>query len=505
MKQQKYILSIILILSLTLILSCSFMQNNTSPTIEETSLPKNTSTSSATPSLTFTHTPSPSPTITPTQTVTYTPSIYPSPQGSYAVSVASITPGIPARCPAVNTSIEVDLDKILQIQEINETGYQYIDIHIEALLNILNQGVPLDTIVNAIPNNDLYDEAMANFNFADVTGDGIDEIIYTTHAETYVYGCMNNEYQELQILWFDFGTMSIPEAMTRDTNNNGLLEVVVYNTGCFSNSCYGLGIYEWDGQQFQDLFGDSCTMNIYRPDNYAIKDIDNNGTLEVIINFGIGPHVRDIISYPLRNETLICMWNGEAYDAIEDDFSPLIYRFEAVQDGNRQLRLEHYERAIEFYEKAINDESLEWFSKERRLVEYDNYTYKLFSDINPDLTPTPAIVADPDEYPSLASFSYFRIILAYLLMDDLPSAESIYAKMEETSPDAQIGGHYTHMANLLLESYRETANIQQGCSIVSAYANENEDELDDQVSFFEWADRYFWVRAICPYYYVEGE
>ena len=494
MRKRKIQIVLSSIFTLLLILACSFMQGQASSAIKETTLPKY----SSTPSPTITRTRRPSETPTLTSTITYTPTAYPNPREFDAASIVSVTPGISAQCPAVNPEIIFDVQFMDELDSADIDYEERRDRIYAKILGHLNVGGSFQAVIDGF--KETQNSMLAyDYSTQDVTGDQVDEIIYTKYGENVVLGCVNNKYQVLDVLWLDFGSDFPPQARFMDTNNNGLMEVVITNTGCLGGKCFGVGIYEWDGNQFNNLLGWECANTIFTPDDYAFEDIDSNGTLEVIFNFGIWVFVHDPINYPLREETLICMWDGEAFYPAEDNFSPLIYRFQAVRDGDRQLELGHYERAIEFFNQAINDETLEWFTEERRKVIYDEYVDKFYGVTVPEPTAIPVLEADPNEYPILASISYYRIVMIYLLLEDLPAAESTYTKMENAFPTDYGGKHFKHMANLLLESYRKTADIHQACSPVLDYASENSAEINDQWMYFGWTHWVYPGNKICPY------
>jgi hypothetical protein len=490
----KKIQFISLSLLVVFILACSFMQESASSALKETTLPMN----SSTPSPTITRTLRPSQTPSPTNTVTYTSTAYPNPREFDAGSIVSVTPGVPAQCPVINPEIKFDSHFMDELDSADIDYEERRDRIYAEILGHLNADGSFQAVIDGFKDTRNFMLAY-DYSTQDVTGDQVDEIIYTKYGENIVLGCVDNEYQVLGELCFDMGSDSPPQASFLDTNNNGLMEVVVTNTGCMGGKCFEVAIYEWDGIQFNDLLGWECANTIITPKDYAIEDIDNNGTLEVVFNFGTWVYMNDIINYPLREETLICMWDGEAFYPAEDDFSPLIYRFQAVRDGDRQLELGHYERAIEFFNQAINDETLEWYTEERREVEFYDYTFRMYGVDEPNPTATPMLFADPDEYPILASISYYRIVMIYLLLDDLPAAESTYTKMESAFPSDYIGNHFKHMANLLLESYRETADIHQACSTVLDYASVNIKEINDQWMYTAWTRWAYPGNKICPY------
>jgi tetratricopeptide (TPR) repeat protein len=439
----------------------------------------------------FTLTPSPRPSITIAPTLTGI--IYDrltkttDPRVFDASTIKTITPAAPAQCPVVDPDMTFDGQQIPDIyaSDINE-GEKSGKV-IETYIEHLNTGGSFQSIIDGLA--EIYGQGFGDgYQSADITGDGVNEIIIPREFSAIVLSCGNYNYRILENIVS--GARGTPNVRILDLNNNGLNEFIIID--------YGLYIYEWDGTQFNQLFeGDCMGEGGYR--SYPqFKDIDGNQTTEIIyetkdLNFA------DYFDYfPAREETAVCMWNGKSFTLSEDTFAPPEFRFQAVQDGDRQMKFSNYELALDFYQQAIQDKTLDWYSIDRRIR--DSITFSMrHAGEKPNPTATPVLFKDPDEYPILASYSYYRIAQIYLLQDDLATAQTIYNQQLLAFPADQAGGEFTEMSEILIQAYQESEDISQSCKAVTEYVQENRITLIDYSSYFNYTSKYYDIDSLCAY------
>ena len=458
-------------------------------------------TTSPTDTVTITKTPTKRPTRTPkpTKTITLTPFFTTNPKDFDVSTIVTITPAEPAQCPMIDPDMIFDGQQILDIYavdpEMDTFNKQREEFAI--FINYLNQGGSFQSLIEGLNNTFDLDYGTIYF-YEDVTGDGINEVIFPMHENVYVYACKNEQYSLIDNFSTDFGAYT-PRVRVMDLNNNGLLEIIMDYSGCLGGKCFSINVYEFDGNQFRDLFDWHCNEDISLPDSFSINDIDNNNTIEIILKYGkhyIPVYPED---YPFRDETMICMWNGNSYVPAENIFSSPSYLFQAVQDGDRQMLYEYYDQALLFYKQAIHDKTLDWMSIERRILDYEIYTFEHYGANAPNPTATPVLFENPDEYPILASYSYFRIALIYLLLGDLDLAQITFDEQKTTFPVEQIGGEFTEITDILIQSYLNTENISVSCNAVNDAVSKRSNQFSNYSNYFNYTSRFYQPSNLCPY------
>ena len=213
-----------------------------------------------------------------------------------------------------------------------------------------------------------------------------------------------------------------------------------------------------------------CGSLSVAPFEVEIRDIDQNGTKEILLaNNGF---VHPDNDFPYRQETRICMWNGQNIVLHKVEFDAPFYRFQAVQDGDRAISSGDFDKALNLYQQTINDKDLEWFTQDRKWHDFWIYHSKIFS-FEPTPTPNPALAPDPNEYPTLAAYAYYRIMLLYILKNDVASAEMALNKLQSEFPSKSAGGYFFNVASIFLQDYKSTLDIQASCSKVIDYVQEH--------------------------------
>jgi hypothetical protein len=363
-------------------------------------------------------------------------------------------------------------------------------------IEYLNQGGSFESIKAAL--NDMYDERYWNgYMFEDITGDHVEELILRRYMHVIAFGCKDQSYTQIVDLFAEFSDFS-PSIKIIDLNNNGLSEIIMNYTGCWGNKCFGMNIFEFDGIQFNDLLDWDCTGDLTIPDSYSFEDMDGNGTTEIILEYISFPAPIYHERYPVREETMICMWNGAAYLPAINTFGDPIFRFQAVQDGDRQMIYENYDQAISFYQQAIHDQSLDWYTQQRLNMEYEIYANEKYGMNDPDPTATPALFEDPNEYPILASYSYYRLALIYLLQGNLESAQNVFVEQQTSFSEDQAGSEFIEMTELLIQNYQETRDISRACDVIRDFVSTNRDRLESYEGYFNYTSEYY-LHPACPY------
>jgi len=172
---------------------------------------------------------------------------------------------------------------------------------------------------------------------------------------------------------YDYG----PDILaTQDINKDGVNELIVDLLTC--HYCTGILVYEWNGQSFKSLVRDwyiddqankLAYFEVANLDGYtkaSIKDIDNNGTYELILDGGIPSYFGAMTGHegPWRGQKVAYMWDGHYYVWYSQEYSPPNFRFEAIQDGDIQTERGKFESAISSYQAAIFDDELKSWTQD---------------------------------------------------------------------------------------------------------------------------------------------
>ncbi len=401
-------------------------------------------------------------TLWPELRLSATPIVSPSPTPSISPSEASRRVGL---CPKEQTGLVPDFKAAFA--SYNEVSSP--DLH-TPVLDFLNQGGTQQAVKAAFQQNgrDIFQ--------GDLTGDGVPELgIFDQFLS--ILGCSGGKYEVLLLTGAEWPFRQTWILSTRDMNLDGLPELVVYiPDACgFLGRCSEVYVYEWNGITFQDRLqpnndSRSAMRGAFRVE---IKDIDGNGTLDLLMEGGIpngSPYVEGL---PWRVQTDIYQWKDKVLAFYRTEFAPPEYRFQAVQDGDQATLWGEYDKALAWYQQAIFDSQLDWWSPERRLYEQARHT------IWGDPTPTPLPQPKPDlaERDNLAAYARFRILLLLSRRGMDGDAKVVYDTLLKKFPVGQAGHAYAQMATVFWSSYQAEHSLKQACAGAIEYAATHEAEI----------------------------
>ncbi|HEX9333563.1 MAG TPA: VCBS repeat-containing protein, partial [Anaerolineales bacterium] len=375
-------------------------------------------------------TPSPTPTNTSVPTATATATITPLPTiPSFtptfdARTIVTVTPAPPASCPKEDPNIVANFS--------GPYLYGYDDI-----LVYLNAGGTLTQLATT----NQWDKIV------DLTGDGLSEVGFSGLARYDILGCKDRIYQDLLYLDGEFG---VELADILDLNKNGIPELIFYS---FSRYGYAeVYIFEWDGSTFRSLIDlgtdpstgaviDAVAATTY----YKLKDMNGDGLKEIVVvydNKELCGGLRGLDfcdGTPTRKQITTLGWNGKNFINLKpENYGPPEYRFQAIQDGDRQARYGKYSEALSLYQEAIFDEQLKWWSPTRS--EYEIKTNTAKPEKIPTVYPTP--ILDNTEYPRLAAYAYYRIMLLHIMQGHESDAGTVYKILQQKFGNNQYGRPY---------------------------------------------------------------
>ena len=371
------------------------------------------------------------------------------------------------QCPKADPNLAFDVEKAWQSTAPGEQNQHFT----KYVLEFLNSGGTLQSIVSAFE-KESSEPTNQILHVQDVTGDKIPELIFPYGIWLDIFGCKDGKYELMLAATDPSNSSGLSIIDVIDVNLDGLAELIVNVDGCMGNRCPSIRVYEWNRKEFQDLMSSECHSLAVAPFEVKIRDIDNNGTKEVILSNNGKPWPD--IDFPYRKETRICMWNGQNIVVYKSEFDAPYYRFQAVQDGDRATLFGDYDKALGFYQRTIGDKKLEWFTQDRKGYDFWIYHSEYFPSFKePTRTALPSMVQDPNEYPILAAYAYYRIMLLYILQNDTAEAESTFSTLQSQFPIGSPGNYFAQVASIFWQEYQVSMNIQSSCNKVVDYAQKN--------------------------------
>ena len=366
-----------------------------------------------------------------------------------------------------------------------------------AYLRYLNSGGMVDNL------DDKWKPAYS----IDLTGDNMPELIVQELQpwHLFIYSCKNGKYQSLPIS-YETGRAEYPKVIKiSDANRNGKPEIITL-VSRRTMGVSGYDIFEWDGQKFSSIV-------YYPPESFSqdisggtplielqVIDLDASGTDELVWKWEEPLWTTYQQGLPLRKYTSIYEWNNNQFIFKKGELAPPEYRFQAVQDGDRATLSGEYGKAFSFYQQAISSDELDWWSLERR-----NYEQSEFPAIRP--TPLPSILPDPNEYPNLAAYSWYRILLLNVVLGKTTDAKSVLDTLNNEYPIEQAGGIYTELANKFWKRYNAEKDIGSACERAITFANQYPEQVFKYIGYYyEGSNDYhgddshfFFPQYICPF------
>ncbi len=488
MAKKKYLL-IFMIIWLT---ACTHATPIPTPTATmATSTPSTTSTAS--------HTPTPS--IIPTRTITPLPTTLTATPTFDVSSIVTVTPAPAEQCPETIPVSNPD-DDLNYFHDNPMPTQKELE---ENVLEILNTH-GASALAEMYDEKD-YSDDIINYLYQDLTNDGVPEFALRTLG-FYIFGCKDGHYE---ILLMQRGVAGLPPTeivFVDDFNKNGVDEIVLLSRA--SQGGRGYKIYEWNDNNFINLlepdipeYPDSGWIQLEATGELQVKDIDNDGAYEMIANSGIPVWVIYEDGLPWRNERTYYKWNGEIYVPIRRDFSiPDVdfvtiqeFRFQSIQDGDLAMSQGEYAKALDLYQRAIFDDSLSGYSLEIRENLRENWDTHFVNDPTP--TPYPD---DSSEYPKLASYAYYRIMLLHVVQGNLIEAEKTCNTLQEEFAHDQYGAPYAEMAKEFWQAYQQNQNMTNACGAAISYAAIHPEILIPLGSDYHgWQSHTYQPADVCPF------
>jgi len=473
--------------SLWILITISILISACAPATQSTPVPivdNATATPSPTPTADATRTALP--TATSTASITPLPTI-PTFTPTFDVStIVTVTPAPEAECP--------------QVVKIENPDLSFLDFSFEEqeILNFLNSYGPLP-LVKALQSQG-YTTNM-DYALLDLTNDEVQEFAVRAGA-FYIFGCHKGIYETLLILPPD-GYLWPPGIFsTKDNNRNGIPEITLL-TSIQSQGARTYQVFEWDGDSFHNLlvseYQDSPEegeIYVEVTGNIFYKNINGDPVNELILDSGIPLWTTYFDGLPWRNKRTIYQWNGQSYTPTHYEFATPEFRFQAIQDGDLATNQSEFDKALSLYQDTIFSDKLKYYSVDIQKNLQDNWMAQV-GNVSPTPTPYPN---DLTEYPRLAAYAYYRIMLLHLVQGHEPDASTVYNTLQEKFSNDQYGHPYVEMATAFWKAYQSTHKMYDGCAAAIQYAAEHPDILIPLGSDYHgWQSHQYKPEDVCPF------
>lgn len=331
----------------------------------------------------------------------------------------------------------------------------------------------------------------------DLTDDTTPELITQEGSSILIYQllkCEDNKYKSLFSINSE-GIYKMGFQIINDANKNGVIEILFSKSRCQFAGCSGeFKVIEWDGNTFKTILEESNLGTF--SDEIGVKDIDNDGLMEFLWS-GNTPFQGSWeweVNGPWRIETHSYKWNGVTFVLSQIEYSTPDFRFQALQDGDRYVLENKYDKARSLYQDIISNQ-LGWWSFERYSQQHD-----IALILGKNLA-TPTLVApDMSEYPQLASYAYYRIMLLQLLQGQESEANQTYQTLQDTFGNDIYAKPYMEMTTEFLEAYQVNQSMYDGCAAAIQYAVENPEILIPLGSDYHgWQSKIYKPEDVCPF------
>lgn len=232
-------------------------------------------------------------------------------------------------------------------------------------------------------------------------------------------------------------------------------------------------------------------------DTIEVKDIDNDGLMEFLWS-GNTPFQGSWewnVNGPWRLDMHLYKWNGVTFVLSPIEYSTPDFRFQALQDGDRYVLENKYEKALSLYQDVILNNQLGWWSPKRYSQQHD------IALILGTSLATPTLVApDMSEYPSLASYAYYRIMLLQLVQGQETEANQTYQTLQDAFGNDIYAKLYIEMATAFLEAYEINKSMYDGCAAAIQYAVVHPEILIPLGSDYHgWQAKIYKPEDVCPF------
>lgn len=252
-----------------------------------------------------------------------------------------------------------------------------------------------------------------------------------------------------------------------DLNNDRQAELAWTWADCGAHTCFTtVEIGSWTGTGFSDL----TAGDIVFPTLQSAEFVDQNDdrTKELLLTGGI---ISSVGAGPQRVRTEIHRWNGRGWTLADTlytatDWLPLV-----VLEANDRLAAGDVTGAIDLYSQVIT-----------------NSTFRPWHGESGG-----AAMTAEEERTLLTSFSRWRLVLAYTILQKRDEAEAWLARLRESQPDSP----YRQVAERFWRTWQTSEDLKQACDAANSYAAANRAAVVEPLNTFGYANPQVEADEIC--------
>jgi len=200
---------------------------------------------------------------------------------------------------------------------------------------------------------------------------------------------------------------------------------------------------------------------------------------------------------PWRYWTEYYKWDGQYFSEYQRILESPKYRFQVMNDADHAVQIHDYDLALKLYQEVIDSKTLDWWSDAR--MEYLGWTNGGFRGKKPaDLkAPSP----DPNEYPNLAAYTRYRLMILHILRGSMPEAQAAYQDLQQRYTEGTPGSIYAQMAQAFWTDYAAAHDVTEACGKSLAVAVNHEKEAFQYLrdNYSDGWKRTYSIDQLCPY------
>lgn len=240
----------------------------------------------------------------------------------------------------------------------------------------------------------------------------------------------------------------------RDLIHDGRAQIVFLSNACGAHTCVvSLGVLRWAGNDLTPVMPAPLPTMAYPEITLQDNGIALHGGL--IGSLGAGPQ---------RERREVYLWNGSRFTLAATTFDPSNFLYFKIVDANTLMAKRQYADAITWYREAITNPNL-------------------------DLSGRHA-----NERADLQAFARFRVMVAYLLLNDATQAQAARDELRQRQPQHV----YAQVADTFWDAFTPQRNVAAGCNAVTAFA-EATSAVAAVLADFGYANADFMARDVCPF------
>ena len=107
---------------------------------------------------------------------------------------------------------------------------------------------------------------------------------------------------------------------------------------------------------------------------------------------------------------------------------------------------------------------------------------------------------DENEYPNLAAYAQYRMILLDVLQDQLPEAEAQVQTMQQQYLEGEEGYIFVKLAQAFWDEYTDSQDIHSACARAVGFAGMHQDEVLKYIGGYHgYQSLDYEVADLCPF------